>query len=380
MARDDFSKRNRYGRGGRGGREQNQYSQSRYDEGGQSRGRNDWTREQGYGGPPSGTPNWQHDYSYGGSRREFENESDWQNQGNRGWQEQQGYGREGQNRSYGRDWSREGHNQGWSNQSGPSQGQGQNEPRRGWSNQEQWSGQRFYGGANRGEYRGEFGEQYRPTTWPEQRGSFGEREYGQYQGGYGERGPSGYGESARGWAENPEMGMGSGRNLQYYPEGGYGGSGYGGAYPVGGQPSHYPGFMGTGAYWESHRPQGQQYGNQGFAGRGPKGYKRADDRIHEEICERLTRHPGIDASEIDIKVKNGEVTMSGRVHDRRFKRMAEDEVEMISGVKDVHNEIKVDREAPGFSREWEQGIDNGRTTHDEEEASRKGRDRTGANR
>src|SRR5688572_14459965 len=35
------------------------------------------------------------------------------------------------------------------------------------------------------------------------------------------------------------------------------------------------------------------------AGKGPRGYKRRDDRIHDEICERLTHHPLIDASTMD---------------------------------------------------------------------------------
>src|SRR5262245_64681573 len=48
-----------------------------------------------------------------------------------------------------------------------------------------------------------------------------------------------------------------------------------------------------GGYWrryEAARPQ--------YAGRGPKGYKRSDDRIHHEICDRMTDDPELDASEI----------------------------------------------------------------------------------
>jgi hypothetical protein len=108
--------------------------------------------------------------------------------------------------------------------------------------------------------------------------------------------------------------------------------------------------MGTGVPWESHAPQPSR--RQGFAGRGPKGYKRSDDRIHEEICEHLTHHPGIDATEIEVKVKNGEVTLTGVVHERRFKHMAEDVADAVSGVKDVRNELKVDKGDPGFSRDF----------------------------
>ena len=36
-----------------------------------------------------------------------------------------------------------------------------------------------------------------------------------------------------------------------------------------------------------------------FFGRGPKGYRRSDERIKEEISDRLMTHPDIDASDID---------------------------------------------------------------------------------
>ena len=80
-----------------------------------------------------------------------------------------------------------------------------------------------------------------------------------------------------------------------------------------------------------------------FFGRGPRGYQRSDERIREEICERLTRHGRIDASDIDIRVANAEVTLEGSVDDRESKRLAEDVAESVFGVKDVNNQIKVHR-------------------------------------
>lgn len=77
------------------------------------------------------------------------------------------------------------------------------------------------------------------------------------------------------------------------------------------------------------------------AGRGPKGYRRADERIEEEINEALTRHEDIDASEIEVSVHDGEVTLSGTVSDRDAKRAAEDVAEACSGVKDVQNQLRV---------------------------------------
>jgi osmotically-inducible protein OsmY len=80
-----------------------------------------------------------------------------------------------------------------------------------------------------------------------------------------------------------------------------------------------------------------------FRGRGPKNWQRNDERIKEEINERLTHHPEIDATEIDVIVTHGEVTLKGTVDQRFMKRLTEDLVESISGVRDVHNEIRVTR-------------------------------------
>ena len=218
---------------------------------------------------------------------------------------------------------------------------------------------------------------YRPS-WPEQRGSYGEREYGQRdQSMYDRsmnRGPRGYGrmdmprgnqQLPPGWREQiyawPHESMGTGENMPYYGSAQYGASPYGGAYP-----QQWGGMVGFGAgqpgtpYWES-RPYGDEYTNgvelermdhsgqirhaeprPNYSGRGPKGYKRTDDRIHEEICEKLTKDPWIDASHIDVNVKDQEVTLEGHVHERRVKHMVEDAVASVSGVREIHNSLKVE--------------------------------------
>lgn len=80
-----------------------------------------------------------------------------------------------------------------------------------------------------------------------------------------------------------------------------------------------------------------------YRGRGPKGWKRSDERIKEDVSDLLERHPYIDASEIEVNVKDGVVILSGSVEDRRTKRMTEDAVENLPGVKDVRNELNVDQ-------------------------------------
>lgn len=81
--------------------------------------------------------------------------------------------------------------------------------------------------------------------------------------------------------------------------------------------------------------------DQNYAGRGPKNYRRSDERIREEICDRLTDDWRVDATEMEVTVNNGQVTLSGSVHSREEKRKAEDLVEAIPGVHDVHNNLRV---------------------------------------
>ena len=80
-----------------------------------------------------------------------------------------------------------------------------------------------------------------------------------------------------------------------------------------------------------------------FRGKGPKGYTRSDQRLTEHICERLTDDAHIDASEISVEVRNGEVTLTGSVPDRHTKWHAEDLVESCGGVTAVHNRLRVER-------------------------------------
>lgn len=76
-------------------------------------------------------------------------------------------------------------------------------------------------------------------------------------------------------------------------------------------------------------------------GRGPKGYKRSDERIKEDVNDRLTDDYRLDASEIDVQVNNGEVVLSGTVNRREEKRRAEDLAESVSGVSNVENRLRV---------------------------------------
>jgi osmotically-inducible protein OsmY len=77
-------------------------------------------------------------------------------------------------------------------------------------------------------------------------------------------------------------------------------------------------------------------------GRGPKAYTRSDTRIHEDVNDRLTDDPWIDATHIDVKVSDTEVTLSGTVANRDDRRHAERIAEHVSGVTHVQNNLRVD--------------------------------------
>jgi osmotically-inducible protein OsmY len=80
------------------------------------------------------------------------------------------------------------------------------------------------------------------------------------------------------------------------------------------------------------------------SGRGPQGYQRSDARIEEDICEHLTHHGMLDATGIQVQVENGEVTLTGIVESRQAKRLAEDVLDSISGIRDIHNQLRVQRD------------------------------------
>jgi hypothetical protein len=110
----------------------------------------------------------------------------------------------------------------------------------------------------------------------------------------------------------------------------------------GGNTGSYSGGMGsfTGGAG-SYADRGQHSEQRTHAGRGPKGWQRSDERIREDVNERLTDDPHVDASEMEVRVDGGEVTLDGIVETRAMKRRAEDVVHAVSGVKDVHNRLRV---------------------------------------
>jgi osmotically-inducible protein OsmY len=144
----------------------------------------------------------------------------------------------------------------------------------------------------------------------------------------GRRGLAEWNDNDRPW-DRPRMSevppaVGRSREDYWTPHRGYGDTSYTTADPY------------VASQWGT-RPSG--YGQ--YVGRGPRGYRRGDERIREDVCDRLTDDPRIDASDIDIQVKEGEVTLAGSVRTREEKRFTEDLIERVSGVRDVNNNLKV---------------------------------------
>lgn len=146
---------------------------------------------------------------------------------------------------------------------------------------------------------------------------------------YGYRGQGGYGDFTT--SHQGRYGESQGRHAQ---------SGHGrGGVEFGGQRHDAPRSRGVDAM--DHR------------GRGPRDYVRSDERIADDIIDRLTDDEHIDASEILVMVENGVVTLTGDVPERHMKHRAEDLVANARGVRDVHNAIRIDPGVDAFGRRGE---------------------------
>jgi hypothetical protein len=249
--------------------------------------------------------------------------------------------------------------------------------------QGQYRGEQAYGRERGGQIRGS----NRSQDGGEQRSFDGDR-YGGYsggqdgrnrQGGFGGHGSQGYGREGVGGSGYGFEGQGySGQEYrtQGYGYGGYRGQGNQQRFGERseGQERFGRGSQGAGAFGDPNDQvrrvtdgdaeegwfgMGGDRGRMGqHRGRGPKNYTRSDDRIREDVNDRLADDSWLDASEIDVQVKDGEVTLSGTVDNRQDKRRAEDIVENISGVKHVQNNIRVQQQnnqtgattGPQFSR------------------------------
>lgn len=333
MARDDerYGRRDDdYTRSGRGMSE---------DEGNWRRNRDTWNSER-------------EDFDRGA--REYEPGRYGASSGERGdWSRNRDFGRENEGEYRRQGYSSQGYGQGMGG--GYYGGQGS-----------QSSGYGGYGG-----YGGEYGTQPygQPYGAGRSQGSSWEAWPGNYPtAGAGAYEPWRYGRSSRDWSrenwrgderQSERHGRGDGQYGRYGESGQYGSHGFGpqyggqqyGGQQYGGQQyggSQYgsqsggygSGGLGFGATSDRWSREGR-YGEGRFYGLGPRGYQRSDDRIRDDVNDRLTFDPDVDASDIRIEVHDGEVRLEGEVEERDQKRRAEDLAESVPGVRDVSNHIKV---------------------------------------
>ncbi|THD63523.1 BON domain-containing protein [Phenylobacterium sp.] len=203
------------------------------------------------------------------------------------------------------------------------------------------------GGVEYGDVPGGYDAGYSPTRDRYHEQGFGQPGYGAYRGEDRSRDPTGYG-----------------RDFNRAASGGAGGYDYERGYGDGGR-GETPDRARTQRFEDAGRNAGDflhragekvagwfNAGGEGrmfeggdargaHRGRGPQGYKRADERINDDAHERLTDDHWLDASNISLSVSGGEVTLSGTVDSREAKHRAERLVEDISGVNHVQNNLRI---------------------------------------
>jgi len=99
----------------------------------------------------------------------------------------------------------------------------------------------------------------------------------------------------------------------------------------------YGGYHGDGGEWAGLAGAGHRAGSRRIL---PKGYTRSDERLREDVCERLA-HSGLDVSDVSVSVTDGQVELSGTVARRRDKYAIENCADDCLGVADIDNRIRV---------------------------------------
>lgn len=100
--------------------------------------------------------------------------------------------------------------------------------------------------------------------------------------------------------------------------------------------------QGQGQDYRGFGPQGYGRGDD-YSGHGPRGgnAQRSDDQVREDVIRVLTEHPRVDARDIEVRVRGGEVTLEGNVPHREMKAEAYRLVDRIPGVQQVFDTVRV---------------------------------------
>jgi osmotically-inducible protein OsmY len=90
-------------------------------------------------------------------------------------------------------------------------------------------------------------------------------------------------------------------------------------------------------------PRSNHHGVRKNQGKGPRSFKRTDDRIMEIINDRLMEDAYVDASDVEVSVRDGNVVLTGTVHSREARYRAEDIAFSVAGVQQIENRLRVSR-------------------------------------
>jgi osmotically-inducible protein OsmY len=67
----------------------------------------------------------------------------------------------------------------------------------------------------------------------------------------------------------------------------------------------------------------------------------SDDRISDDVRQRLASNPDVRGAALDVSVKDGVVTIKGRVHTEKGRKKATEISKKVKGVVSVDNQLKL---------------------------------------
>jgi osmotically-inducible protein OsmY len=79
----------------------------------------------------------------------------------------------------------------------------------------------------------------------------------------------------------------------------------------------------------------------GFSAQAVFADQKNDDRIYDQVRMKLTTDPDVKGGGVEVSVKDGVVTLKGRVDTDKGKNRATKLSKKVKGVKDVDNELMV---------------------------------------
>lgn len=202
-------------------------------------------------------------------------------------------------------------------------------------------------------------QQYGSQQYGSQQGSRQQQyeRFGASQGGYGGSGFGAQNQQRGMGGRGTQSGYGASRGQQEYTTPGYetagyenelgyagqsmSGRGYGSQYRAGSSSGYASGGYGSSSGYQLGTQQTDAGYQRSYRGMGPQSYTRPDDRIRDDVYEKLTDSDEIDARSIMVDVNQGNVTLTGTVPERRMRYAAEDLVEGCMGVANINNQLKV---------------------------------------